>query len=266
MTSALTAATLVLVSNAVFANPRLVFTPTSCTEGVLDGAWWPHTRVLSEELPALLAVVTSRFGPVARVSLNRTAWDTTLQEITCGDGVVQLVWYRACDADTIRLLGGEDWHLDVLVIPPDTAADTAAAALSGVALPHTIAALHAILTRGEPRPGTLFNARQPANRIRSVELRASAVWRPQRFAATGEGNRGTLDRHPTPRMPRPPPDHRSTPPPTCPAGVQDTTTLTVHTDHSINTRQPTASPRPPPRLFGRSDGSPGRPGLHGGLG
>ena len=60
---------------------------------------------------------------------------------------------RAFDADTIRLLGNEHWHLDMLVIPPDTAADTAAAALSGVTLGHSVAALHAILTRGDHIPG-----------------------------------------------------------------------------------------------------------------
>ena len=37
---------------------------------------------------------------------------------------------------------------DVLVIPPDTAADTAAAELAGVDLRHSVAALHAILTPG----------------------------------------------------------------------------------------------------------------------
>ena len=41
----------------------------------------------------------------------------------------------------------------MLVIPPDTAADTAAAALSGVTLGHSVAALHAIPTRGDHIPG-----------------------------------------------------------------------------------------------------------------
>jgi len=121
-------------------HPRVVFTPTPRTGGLVEGAWWPHTRTLSDELPALLAAVASRFGPVARVSMNATEWDTTLQQMTCSDGVVQLVWFRASDAHTIRLIGREHWHLDVLVIPPDTAADTAAAALSGVALRHSVAA------------------------------------------------------------------------------------------------------------------------------
>ena len=147
MTSVLDDGHAIPISNAVYANPRVVFTPTPRGEGLLDGAWWPYTRTLSEELPALLAAVPSRFGPIARVSLNTKAWDTTPQQMTCSDGVVQLVWYRACDAHTIRLLG-KNWNLDVLVIPPDTAADTAAAALAGVALRHSVAALHAILTPG----------------------------------------------------------------------------------------------------------------------
>jgi hypothetical protein len=153
MTSALESGHGSRVSSAAFANPRLVFTPTPRAEGVLDGAWWPHTRVPSEELPPLLAAVASRLGPVARVSLNTTAWDATPHDITCGDGVVQVAWYRSCDADTIRLLGSEHWHLDVLVIPADTPADTAAAALSGATRGHSVAALHSILTCGDHIPG-----------------------------------------------------------------------------------------------------------------
>ena len=145
MTSVLDDDHTVPTSSAVLANPRVVFTPTPRAEGLLDGAWWPRTRVPSQELPALLAAVASKIGHVVRVSLNMTDWDTTPQEMTSSDGVVQLVWYRACDAHTIRILGGEHSHFDVLVIPPDTAADTAAAALAGVARQHTVAALHAIL-------------------------------------------------------------------------------------------------------------------------
>jgi hypothetical protein len=124
---------------------RLVFGPTPRAEGVLDGGWWPHTRNLAEELPGLLAAVTSRFGPVARISLNVLAWDALPQEIPAGDRVVQLAWFRACDAHTVRLVGTGAWHLDLLVIPPDTAAVTATAAMAGVARRDTITALHSIL-------------------------------------------------------------------------------------------------------------------------
>jgi len=132
------------VPDAGIADPRLVFTPTPRVEGALDGGWWPHTRNLAEELPGLLAAVTSRFGPVARISLNALAWDVLAEEIPAGDRVVQLVWFRACDAHTIRLVGTGSWHLDVLVIPPDTAAAIAAAAMAGVARRDTVTALPSI--------------------------------------------------------------------------------------------------------------------------
>ena len=133
------------VPDAGIADPRLVLTPTPRVEGALDGGWWPHTRNLSEELPILLAAVTNRFGPVARISLNALAWDVLAEEIPAGDRVVQLVWFRACDAHTIRLVGTGSWHLDVLVIPPDTAAANAAAAMAGVSRCDTVPALQSIL-------------------------------------------------------------------------------------------------------------------------
>jgi hypothetical protein len=48
-------------------------------------------------------------------------------------------------------VGTRSWHLDVLVIPPDTAAATAAAAMAGVARRDTVTALHSILV-GAVRP------------------------------------------------------------------------------------------------------------------
>jgi uncharacterized protein DUF5994 len=139
----------------------LVFTRASGAHRVLDGGWWPRTRILSEELPGLLAVVESRFGVViARISLSATAWDATPERIIVGDRVVQVAWFRACDAHTIRLIGGEFWHLDLLEIEPDTTADAAGAALRLVAHAHTIGALHTILARHQlaSSPGTITTA------------------------------------------------------------------------------------------------------------
>lgn len=125
---------------------RVVFAPVPHLDGVLDGGWWPHSPTLAGELPALLGVVATRFGKVARVSLSAIAWDAAPEEVTCGGQVVAVAWFRALDAHTIRLLGSEFGHLNLLVIPSDTAADASAAALALVARRHTVAALHAILT------------------------------------------------------------------------------------------------------------------------
>jgi hypothetical protein len=132
------------------ADPRVVFTAFPHADGALDGGWWPHTTHLADELPALLDMVQARFGEVGRVSLSASIWDATPPEITTGDRIVAVAWFRALDAHTIRLLGAGFGHLNLLVISPDTIADNAAAALALVAGRHSIAALHAILAAAPP--------------------------------------------------------------------------------------------------------------------
>jgi hypothetical protein len=43
--------------------------------GVLDGAWWPCSRDIAAELPALISALTEYLGPVTRVGLDAGAWD-----------------------------------------------------------------------------------------------------------------------------------------------------------------------------------------------
>jgi hypothetical protein len=91
----------------------------------------------------LLTAVGSRFGAVvARVSLSATVWDATPEQISVGDRIVQVAWVWAPEPRTIRLLGDRFWHVEMLVIPPDTAADAAWAAL--VAAGDGVCALRAI--------------------------------------------------------------------------------------------------------------------------
>ena len=107
------------VSDPGTAEVRLVFTHLRGAQSVMDGGWWPRTRDVSKELPALLTAVGSRFGVVvARVSLSATVWDATPEQISVGDRIVQVAWFRAPEARTIRLLGDRFWHVDLLVIPP----------------------------------------------------------------------------------------------------------------------------------------------------
>jgi hypothetical protein len=116
------------VSDPGTAEVRLVSTHLRGAQSVMDGGWWPRTRDRSQELPALLTAVGSRFGVVVvRVSLSATVWDATPEQISVGDRIVQVVWVWAPEARTIRLLGDRFWHVDLLVIPPDAAADARAA-------------------------------------------------------------------------------------------------------------------------------------------
>jgi uncharacterized protein DUF5994 len=62
---------------------RLAFWPSSTTDDVMNGGWWPRTRDPAAELPD------------------------------------QLDWCTG-DAHTIRLTSDDASHLDLLAIPPDT--------------------------------------------------------------------------------------------------------------------------------------------------
>lgn len=44
-------------------------------QGVLDGAWWPQSRDIAAELPALITALTEYLGPVTRIGLDATAWE-----------------------------------------------------------------------------------------------------------------------------------------------------------------------------------------------
>jgi hypothetical protein len=101
---------------------RLVFPPSPTAQGVVDGSWWPRSRDPAAELPVLIAALADRLGMVDRIALNADAWDTRPQRLTTVDQqMVRLDWSGAWDAHTIRVTGGDSSHLDLLVIPPDTA-------------------------------------------------------------------------------------------------------------------------------------------------
>ncbi|WP_404962760.1 DUF5994 family protein [Streptomyces sp. 147326] len=41
----------------------------------MDGAWWPRTRDIATELPALISVLTGHLGPITRVGVDASAWN-----------------------------------------------------------------------------------------------------------------------------------------------------------------------------------------------
>lgn len=151
MTSVLSDLNVALSPDQGTADLRLELVPSPGIRGLLDGYWWPRTHELLRELPALVATAQDRFGVVVtRASMSTTFWDTTPEKITVGDRVVQVAWFRAHDAHTIRLLGGDAWHSDLLVIPPDTPSDVAREALSMVTRADSVGWLNDLLTAHEP--------------------------------------------------------------------------------------------------------------------
>jgi hypothetical protein len=98
---------------------RLAFWPSSTTDDVMNGGWWPRTRDPAAELPDLATSVAERLGVVRRIALNTDAWTSWPRQLVIGGAKVQLDWCTG-DAHTIRLTSDDASHLDLLAIPPDT--------------------------------------------------------------------------------------------------------------------------------------------------
>lgn len=92
--------------------------------GYVDGAWWPRSRDLAAELPALVAALEPRLGPVERVSYHLDEWEPAPRRIVAGSAVVRLGGHHQQGVGTLDLDGAAR-RLTLLVVPPE--ADTAVA-------------------------------------------------------------------------------------------------------------------------------------------
>jgi len=97
--------------------------------GTFDGAWWPRTRDLESELSGLLTALTARLGPIARVGLDASEWDSARGRLVVEGHPVRIDWSAVGDSTMIVTRG--DWdHFLFLVIPPETAPSSARAAMA----------------------------------------------------------------------------------------------------------------------------------------
>ncbi|MEV6723051.1 DUF5994 family protein [Streptomyces xanthochromogenes] len=95
--------------------------------GLLDGAWWPYSRDLAVELPALIGVLDPLWGRVTRIAVNPRYWPVVPHKVAVRGHVVKVGWFKAeQDAHKLLLLSNTVGRWDLLVIPPGTPADSAA--------------------------------------------------------------------------------------------------------------------------------------------
>lgn len=108
---------------------RLRLKPKAPPTGHVDGAWWPHSRDLSAELPALVRVLGVRLGRVTRVTFSLDAWDVPPRLITVDGDAVRLEGFHSQDQYVLNLSGPDRRRVSLLVIPPDAAPSAAHDAL-----------------------------------------------------------------------------------------------------------------------------------------
>jgi hypothetical protein len=112
---------------------RLTLKPGMPRTGAVDGAWWPGSRDLVAEVPALVAAFPTTAGRVQRVGFGRSLWDAVPHRTRgWADGRrIGLDGFAAFAADVVwvatSITGSAPLFL--LVVPPDTAPDVAAGIL-----------------------------------------------------------------------------------------------------------------------------------------
>ena len=108
----------------------------SSRQPTLDGAWWPRSRNLAAELPALIVELRERGTRVSRVLYNPGTWDSPPGRKLAADGrVIRVGWFHSMDPHvlTVTNVGGAD-RLDLLIVPPDTSLGAAERAMAAVDL------------------------------------------------------------------------------------------------------------------------------------
>ncbi|MBB4780715.1 hypothetical protein BJY27_001676 [Streptomyces rapamycinicus] len=102
---------------------------THTREGILDGAWWPRSRDIGAELPALITALTEHLGPVTRVGLDADAWEELPTRLIIDDRIVHIDSFPVGDG-TILITRGDRDLFSLLVVPPHATPDAARTAMA----------------------------------------------------------------------------------------------------------------------------------------
>ena len=119
----------VMISSTPPTTPRLRLESTGARRTLLDGGWWPRSSDPVAELPGLILAVEARHGPVTRLLLASGDWDSHPHRLGVAGRVVRLGYFVSQPAGLLTAVCGNRDRVDLLVVPPDTAGDTADAAM-----------------------------------------------------------------------------------------------------------------------------------------
>lgn len=104
------------------------------TPGNLGGAWWPQSRDLPTELAELIDEFPEARGRVMRGLFSPPDWDKPPRKIPTRRGFVKVGSFPHDDTHVVTLtVSASPRRLLLLVVPPDTPADTAATLMAGAA-------------------------------------------------------------------------------------------------------------------------------------
>lgn len=103
---------------------RLALRPDPPVSAHLDGAWWPRSTNLANELPGLVAKLSYRLGQVNLVGYHQNSWTETPPQVEIAGHTVELLGVSSDEPNTVVLVAKEH-HIALLVIPPDASEQVA---------------------------------------------------------------------------------------------------------------------------------------------
>jgi hypothetical protein len=118
----------------------------------IDGAWWPRSTDLVDELPTLLSTLADRLGRIAAVGYDRNGWAQVPPQLDVAGETIELMGFDGAEPASLIVIGHEGHHLTLRVIHPSTSPETACQELDAV--PE-----RAVMAGGPPSP----TARSMAN-------------------------------------------------------------------------------------------------------
>lgn len=124
---------------------------TGSRQSLLDGAWWPRSRDVEREIPPLVTALTEHLGPITRVGLDASAWNSIPSRLVVDDQVVHLDSFPVGD-DTVLITRGDNDHFSLMVVPPNTTPEAARTAMARAVRADNVTEAAAILLAELPHP------------------------------------------------------------------------------------------------------------------
>ncbi|MGB8390221.1 DUF5994 family protein [Mycobacterium sp.] len=114
---------------------RLQLKPYRSASEHIDGAWWPRSMNLVDELPDLVTSLSDRLGRVVMVGYRRNGWHETPPLAEIAGDTIELLGFTSEEPASIILIGEDGRHITLHVVRPDAAEEIARQALEEARVP-----------------------------------------------------------------------------------------------------------------------------------
>ena len=114
---------------------RLQLKPYRSASEHIDGAWWPQSSNLVDELPDLVTSLTDRLGRVVMVGYRRNGWQETPPLVEIAGQTIELLGFTCDEPASVILIGEDGRHVTLQVIRPDVSDEVARQTLAAARMP-----------------------------------------------------------------------------------------------------------------------------------